>query len=101
VYEFLLSCYLIKVLVQLVYQNLGGHVLLSCSASFMCVIVSSLVLLCRLLMWLYYILGLLRLIIVLVTFDVPCHSCNSCYDLCCLYICKCNMLLIYCAGHDF
>jgi hypothetical protein len=26
VYEFLLSCYLIKVLVQLVYQNLGGHV---------------------------------------------------------------------------
>jgi hypothetical protein len=26
VYEFLLSCYLIKVLVQLVFQNFGGHV---------------------------------------------------------------------------
>lgn len=52
-YEFLLSCYLIKVLVQLVYQNLGGHVLLSCSASFMCVIASSLVLLCGIVAVLY------------------------------------------------
>ena len=48
----------------------------------------------------YYLL----LIIVLMTYDVSCHSCNSCYDLCCLYICKCKYaadLLCCSAGHVF
>jgi hypothetical protein len=66
-------------------------------------IAGSLVLLCGNVVVLYtrVITYYLLLIIILVTCDVPCHSCNNCYDLCCLYICKCNMLLIYCGGQNF